>query len=398
MLGASWRRYEDPARSRDPRVRELVGALSALPTPQPRPEFRAELRAQLVAIAPRIVAESADATAPLIDIVPGKAPAHTGRSTAARPRHTDSLFARIRSVPIGRPLAVAASVITAFALLLGGAVWMSQKALPGDALYGLKRASESFELATAGSDTEKARDYLDFAKTRAAEVQDLLKRSTTSAIGTGPVASGGLDSHTAALIDSTLASADHDVKAAATLLGSQAIKSKSTSPLDVMTSWAPDQLARLHEIAAAAPDSALRRRTESSADLVSAALNRAKQLAPKVGTGCLDTASRDELGPVPVAGCPSGQGPTPTAHPKSTATAHRSKDRNIATNGTSEAPAPNVSSTPGAGQTSPKSSPTPIVSLPTSLLPTSTKSLPVTVDTCGVGISLGPIQIGLGIC
>jgi hypothetical protein len=72
MLGASWRRLEDPAHSRDPRVRALVAALAALPAPEPRPEFRAELRAQLVAIAPRIITESAGDTTPMVEIVPAK--------------------------------------------------------------------------------------------------------------------------------------------------------------------------------------------------------------------------------------------------------------------------------------------------------------------------------------
>ena len=61
LLGASWRRSEDPATSRDPRMRAVVGALATLPAPPMRAEFRAELRAQLVAITPRIVAESAPA-------------------------------------------------------------------------------------------------------------------------------------------------------------------------------------------------------------------------------------------------------------------------------------------------------------------------------------------------
>ncbi len=80
---------------------------------------------------------------------------------------------RLRAVRLGRPLTVTASLVTAFVVLLGGAVWMSRKALPGDTLYGLKRASERVQLATAGSDTERAQDHLDFAATRAREVQAL---------------------------------------------------------------------------------------------------------------------------------------------------------------------------------------------------------------------------------
>jgi hypothetical protein len=391
MLGASWRRSEDPALSSDPRVRAVVGALATLPSPAPRDEFRAELRAQLVAIAPRIIAESAEATTSMVDIVPGRA-APAAERAAGRPRHTDSAFARIRGLRLGRPLAVAASVIAAFAMLFGGAVWMSQKALPGDTLYGLKRASESWQLSTDGSPTQKARDYLKFAQTRVDEAQQLASRATASAAGVGPQA-GGLDSHTAELIDSTLASADHDVISASTLLGTQAVKTKSADPLDLLTAWAPDQLTRLHDLAAAVPDSSLRGRTQSSARLVTAAVNRAKQLAPKLATGCLDPSTTDDLGPLPTC--------TPTSTPTKP---HQQKPAHDRTKGHSGTGQPATSSQtpqqpggPSATSPAPGSSSSPIVNLP-SLLPTSTSSLPLTVDSCSVGVTLGPIGIGVGAC
>jgi hypothetical protein len=394
MLGASWRRFEDPTRSRDPRIRALVSSLATLPGPELRPEFRTELRTQLVAIAPRIIAESARTNAPLADIVPGMAPAGATRVAA---QHNDSVFARIRSISIGRPLAVVTSVLTAFVLLLGGAVWMSQKALPGDTLYGLKRASESFELATAGSDTEKARDYLKFAKTRVEEASALLSRAHVSAAGAGPQASG-LDSHTANLISSTLASADHDVKSASSLLGAQAIKSKSTSPLDVMTAWAPGQVSRLDAIAAAMPDSALRTRTQSSALLVTAALTRAQDLAPQVASACLDGTVTDELGPTPEGLCTSGS-ITPPAGGSQTITPGQSTPAGSSAPGGegSGSGAPQGTSSSSGATSSGSESPTSIIQLPT-LLPTSTPTLPVSVDTCGVGATLGPIGIGIGLC
>src|SRR6476469_6447535 len=64
MLGGAWRRRSDPARSSDPRVRELVGALAGLEVAPPmRAEFRSELRAQLVAVTPRLVEEGEPAVA-----------------------------------------------------------------------------------------------------------------------------------------------------------------------------------------------------------------------------------------------------------------------------------------------------------------------------------------------
>jgi hypothetical protein len=387
MLGASWRRFEDPALSRDPRVRELVAALAAVPSPEPRAEFRAELRAQLVAIAPRVIAESAADTARFVEVAPSKATARV----PARPRHTDSAFARLRGFSLGRPLAVATSVLAAFLVLFGGAVWMSQKALPGDALYGLKRASESAQLTFDSSPTSKARDYLSFAQERSEEVQGLLHRSSASAAGVG-VHAGGVDSHTADLIESTLSSADSDVKSASALLATQAVKSKSTSPLDVITAWAPGQLDRLNTLAAAMPDSSLRRRTESSARLVSQAVTRAQQLAPAVASGCVDPSTTDDFGVVPNS-CRSGP-VTPTKSGTAPTTTHR----------TTQVVGPNGGTSTGGhtGGASPSSAPTsspsgaPVIVVPP-LLP-SDSTPPLTVTSCTAGVHLGGVNLGVGDC
>ncbi len=402
MLGASWRRFEDPTRSRDPRVRAVVASLAAV-SAAPRPEFRAELRTQLVAITPRIIAESNE-PARLADLVPtatATAPAGRRRAAAA-PRHSDdTVLARLRRVRLGRPLAIAASVFTAFALLLGGAVYMSKKALPGDSLYGLKRASESLQLATAGSDTEKAHDYLSFAATRAKEVQALLSRATASAAGYGPQA-GGIDASTAANIRSTLASADSDVKSASQLLGSQAVRSKSSKPLGAVTKWAPGQLSRLNDIAAAMPAGSLQERTMSSAQLVSRAMDRAEALAPAVDCACLTSAGSDDLGPLPCTTCGPAALPIGPAGPPGGSTQGATGSATSA-GGSPAAPAPNATNAnpdPEQSGSTGNESPTSGLHLPTILpsLPLPTPTLPITVKSCGIGASLGPISIGIGLC
>jgi hypothetical protein len=377
MLGASWRRSEDPALSRDPRVRAVVSALATLPAPTPSDTFRAELRAQLVAIAPRIIAESAETASPTRT--------EPKPAAAAAPKHADGVLARLRGISLGRPLAVAASVITVFALLLGGAVWMSQKALPGDTLYGLKRASESFQLYLDSSPTDKAKDYLKFAQTRVDEARGLASRASAEALGSGPQAAGAVDSHTADLIASTLNSADSDVKNATSLLTKQAATSKSSSPLKIITDWAPSQLARLRSLAAAVPNASVRHQARASAWLVNAAANRAKALVPAVEKGCASTANSDSLGVVPTTGCSSG----PTSVP-SGPTKHTQKPRHHHRNGSTGG---GPTSGPGGGQVTSGSSPTPgapepsgpgsssstpPVHLPT--VPVSVPPLPVTVN------------------
>src|SRR6185437_4847649 len=99
MLGGPLRRYEDPAQSRDPRIREIVAALATLePAPAPRAHFRAELRAQLVAVTPRLVAEPE----PAIEQRPA------GRHAAHAPGVRRSILSGIR---LSRPMAAVAATV-----------------------------------------------------------------------------------------------------------------------------------------------------------------------------------------------------------------------------------------------------------------------------------------------
>jgi hypothetical protein len=393
MLGASWRRFEDPALSRDPRIRAVVGALATLPASEPSSVFRAELRAQLVAIAPRIIAESAPAAAPTLTGTPR---ATKTVAASGRPKHADGVLVRLRGISLGRPLAVAASVITVFALLLGGAVWMSQKALPGDTLYGLKRASENVQLYLDSNPTDKAKDYLKFAQTRVDEANGLASRATADAMGSGAQA-GIIDSHTADLIASTLGSADSDVKDATTLLTKQAVSSHSSSPLKIITDWAPSQLARLQSLAAAVPDGSLRERAQSSASLVHAAATRAKALAPAVVSGCATATVADSLGVLP-GGCDTGSSSVAPAPGTKTNKPRHPGGSSVGTNGGPGVPVTIGNSPSDTPDNSGASTGTPTIHLPIPSLPLPTNSLPLSVSTCGLGITLGPIGINLDSC
>jgi hypothetical protein len=400
MLRSALRRRVDPALSRDPRVRAVVSSLATLPiAPAPDAAFRAELRAQLVAIAPRIVAESAAAPATTTRSTPAKATAAVAKTAAAA-----DTAERKRRFSLGRPLAVTASLVAVLALLLGGAVWMSRKALPGDTLYGLKRAGESVQLATAGSDRDKAQDYLEFASTRAAEARSLLSQATATALGAGAVAGGRVSTKAAALITDTLGSSDSDVKAAARLLNGEAARSRTTAPLDTMTDWAPSQLTRLTALAAAMPAGALHNRTSSSITLVENALARSKALAAKVGCTCLKGARTDEFGPVPCSPCTKPAANTGTSGPTqpagtSTRQRHATPGSSTSRSGghqtatTTRGNSPPVTSVP-KGVTTPS-----VPKVPVKLSVPSKPSLPgVSVGKCGVSVSLGGLGAGLGLC
>lgn len=332
-------RDRDPAHSSDPRVRELVSKLHALPVaPPPQAHFRAELRSQLVAVAPRLVEEGEPATSR-----PSPGPQAPGVRT---------MLVRLRRVRLPRPVGIGLGILCVFLLLLGGAVWMSTTALPGDALYTVKRVSENARLALAGSDTERAKDYLSFAATRAEEVADLLDQPTASALAGGNHAAAGISAHTAKLVDSTLDSADKDVRKASQLLGGTAVRDRSASPLSIMIDWAPKQLIRLKAITHRLPNGPVHQRVTASAQTVSTAAERARALRADLGCACLSTAHKDRFGPLPCTTCAPGSAPVPHQQRPSTSPASPPATHRPAPAAPSTNPAPGR--TPGAGSRTPE--------------------------------------------
>jgi hypothetical protein len=403
MPNAVLRRAVDPQDSPDPRVRQLVAALRDLPvTPPPRPHFRAELRAQLVAVTPRLVNEGMEG---LVRTAPATGPARRAEREPGRrrPRVRLGLAAR----------AATASLVVAV-LLLSGAVWLSRGALPGDALYGLKRAGEDARVSLA-SGSGKASDLLAFARTRAEEVAELL--SIPSASGAGPQADAGISARTAGLVTSTLGSADDDVRQASVLLGTQAAHSASAAPLSIMIDWAPGQQTRLRRIVAHLPAGALHERAAQSATLVDQAYARARALARDVGCDCLASSGSDQLGPLPCASCRSrsvspgsgttapgtGTAPVPAQPGQVSPPRHRRSTSAVPPGGSGSGSGRGQSVTPGGSppRTGQPGLTPPPVQLPTLPLPglplptpkTSTPP-PGAQTSCSPGVTVGPIDLG----
>ncbi len=303
MLGGAWRRHGDPALSSDPRVRELVGALAGLEVAPPmRAEFRAELRAQLVAVTPRLV-EEGEPTAP--------APAEVRTKRAAKAE--TAAEEPKRRFRFAKPLIAVACALTAFVLLLGGAVLLSQHALPGDALYGVKRASEDIEYSTTSGAVAKGKLKLEFAATRIGEVQDLLHTPTAMAGGAGAIAdSGQISSSTAGLVHDTLKSADDDIWSASQMLNGDAVRNDNAASLTAITSWAPAQITAMGTIVGRIPaGTTLHHDAEYTLGLLRQAKQRSTALRADLGCNCLSS-TPDQFGPVPCAGScspPPKQGP-----------------------------------------------------------------------------------------
>lgn len=124
---------------------DLVATLRAHEPPAPRAELTASLRERLVAEAQETLVQDAALTLPR-------------RRTGARERR----------------LAVAASTF----VLVGGSAGLAaaaQNALPGDALYPIKRGIESAQTGLTTDRVAKGRDLLDQADSRLTEVQGLLR-------------------------------------------------------------------------------------------------------------------------------------------------------------------------------------------------------------------------------
>jgi hypothetical protein len=124
--------------------------------PEPDPEFRDSLRALLMA---KIERDGIGAVADQREAEAATRAALAGRTQV------------VRNVPAGGGRTRAAVLVgfTAGALALSGVSAASTEALPGDALYQVKRSSELAQLALAGSEESRGHLYLEFASSRLGE-------------------------------------------------------------------------------------------------------------------------------------------------------------------------------------------------------------------------------------
>ena len=352
---------------------ELISRLRALPAPPaPDERFLAELRTQLVAITPRIVDESRE----LAD--PPSQPARRGRLASFR-----------------RPLMSLAGAAAVLVILLGCAVWFSGGALPGQSLYGIKRASENLQLSLAGSPSDKAMKYLRFAASRAKE--------SSSLIGSAP--SDRVDQ----LVTTALRSADGDTRNGVRLLDQAAVSQHSVAPLAPLPAWLSEQSGRIGALARTLPAGPARSQAAASLTLLHQAAVRASQLKAQLNCGCLSTTRSDALGPLPCTSCPqpparsgspgsggaqgstSGTGAPVPGAPGSAGVG----PAGVGSAGVGSAPASLGSTVPSVakpGLPGPSGLP-----LPSGLpVPSTVPSAPATVGTGGAVVSLPGVGISLG--
>jgi Domain of unknown function (DUF5667) len=209
-------------------------------------------------------------------------------------------------------------VTGACAVLLLGAltVLLSRGALPGEMLYGIKRASESAELGLTSGQEAKGLKHLDFAAIRLEEVSGLVERSGTTAAGAGPVAAG-LDPDQTALVVENLRSFDDQARTGSRLILPLAAQPTGPSPAE-LAEWARSQSARLDSLSPSL-DQDGRTAAAGSQQMLQRITQRAAVLdGPEP---CATGAASDDLGPLPSGECeersseatPAPVAPTETA-------------------------------------------------------------------------------------
>jgi Domain of unknown function (DUF5667) len=241
-------------------------------------------------------------------------------------------------VPI-RSRRVRAAVVIGLAagtVAVSGMSAASGDAIPGDALYGMKRSAERAQLALAGSQISRGQLYLEFAKTRMNEAAALH--------GEAPGLPGVLDDM------------DNETRQGVKLLTTAAVDRHDPAALDVISAFTTDQHRTMTDLLAALSGND-RGRTLISLDLLDDIQQRVDGL--RGGLRCADVASDagDELGPLPQQ-C-SAQSPTRSENGSGATRAGSTADGGTA-DAAASTPVPSTADPPaGPAQSGHRSQPAP---------------------------------------
>ncbi|SBV29418.1 hypothetical protein GA0070620_4990 [Micromonospora krabiensis] len=260
----------------DEELAPLVAVGQQLSLDRPRvevdQEFRTGLRAMLLATAEREGLGN-----------PAKAPTTeaAGQRTAAGSVRNSLLPA----VTARRARARGAILIgiAAGAIAVSGISAASENAVPGDALYGMKRSTERAQLALASSDISRGQLFLDFARTRLGEAAELR----------------GNEAGFSAVLDDM----DADTRQGVRLLTGAAAQRADAAGLDAVNTFVAGQRRVVRDLLDGGTR-ADRARTNESLALLDAVRERSDALRAAIGCGLPAPVASDALGPTP-ATCPT---------------------------------------------------------------------------------------------
>ena len=189
----------------------------------------------------------------------------------------------------GRRLIVAGTVFFGV-LALSGVSAASGEAMPGDALYDVKRSTERAQLALAGSDVNRGQLYLEFAQNRLDEAEAVIA-SPDRVVG-------------------TLDDMDEQTRDGVSLLTGASVERTDERVLDAVDTFVDTQRTELVDLVANTADTS-RQRALDSLRLLDGVEERADKLRFSLLCTASADAKVDELGPVPVT-CAAL--PDPAAH------------------------------------------------------------------------------------
>ncbi|MEW2141474.1 DUF5667 domain-containing protein [Micromonospora vinacea] len=231
-------------------------------------DFRSGLRAMLLATAERegLGTTPAAVSEPAATTTRGRLlPAVTARRARAR-----------GAILVG---------IAAGAIAVSGISAASENAVPGDALYGMKRSTERAQLALASSDISRGQLFLDFARTRVGEAAKLR---------------GDRIGYSAVLDDM-----DADSRQGVRLLTSAAVQRAEPGSLDTLNTFVSSQRRAVRGLLDGSTR-VDRERTQRSLLLLDTIRERSDDLRAAITCGLPAPTASDALGPAPVA-CPGAR-------------------------------------------------------------------------------------------
>jgi len=257
----------DPASQHDADLHDelsLVRALSATgaQAPTPSPQFRMELRAMLVAEAERQQMANAAAVNEPTRVLPLRLVKDLGSSQRRKRRRGRRTRA---AVIVG--LAVGTLAVSGISVASGSA-------MPGDALYGVKRSSEDARVALAGSDRDRGSLYLQFARNRMGEARGISGTSGLFAL---------------------LGTMDQDTSMGTALLTRAALRQGDARLLDPLAQFVVDQQRDLGNLARGSTD--VRRLTIESLELLTKVNDRIDAVRAAIACHAAYADDNQPLGP-----------------------------------------------------------------------------------------------------
>ncbi|MFI5605815.1 DUF5667 domain-containing protein [Amycolatopsis sp. NPDC051903] len=267
--------------------------------------------------------------------------------------------------------------------LVGLTLLLSRGAVPGEALYGVKRAGEETALSLTFGAEAKARKHLEFAGNRVTEL-------------------GTMTDASPAAYRTALADFGSDVRAGVTTLTTLATGGNGRAPLTDLATWTQQQEQLLATEQPRIPTAA-RADLTSARGLLTRVQQRTTALVSRLNCYEITTGGSDELGVIPARGActqqpaqpggsapasPAPATPVPTA-PGAPVTETPGPSSDLVVSGT-----PTPTSSPGASTAPPPVFAPPITAPTSPRLPTPTSPPPPLISVPPLLPGLPPIVIG----